>query len=260
MILFCQSDVTGRTEAEPTAETLARRIINYVAAWKPPARRTCVYVGDDAGKAHLAAAGITVHPYERGKLSADQVLVVGPGGAAKVTGDAALIGNWLKAGAHLLALGLDQPDADRLSLSVTLHRQEYISTRFDPFGSASPLAGIGPADVHNRDPRDLPLVNSGATVIGDGILATSGNGHIVFCQLIPWQYGGSRQQNLRKTFRRSSFLVSRLLANMGVAGTTPIVSRFRSPVDVSKSEARWLEGLYLDQPEEWDDPYRFFRW
>jgi hypothetical protein len=23
---------------------------------------------------------------------------------------------------------------------------------------------------------------------------------------------------------------------------------------------RWLEGLYLDTPEEWDDPYRFFRW
>jgi hypothetical protein len=23
---------------------------------------------------------------------------------------------------------------------------------------------------------------------------------------------------------------------------------------------RWLEGLYLDVPEEWDDPYRFFRW
>ena len=23
---------------------------------------------------------------------------------------------------------------------------------------------------------------------------------------------------------------------------------------------RWLAGLYLDEPEEWDDPYRFFRW
>jgi len=25
-------------------------------------------------------------------------------------------------------------------------------------------------------------------------------------------------------------------------------------------QGRWLAGLYLDQPEEWDDPYRFFRW
>jgi hypothetical protein len=23
---------------------------------------------------------------------------------------------------------------------------------------------------------------------------------------------------------------------------------------------RWLEGLYVDTPEAWDDPYRFFRW
>jgi len=23
---------------------------------------------------------------------------------------------------------------------------------------------------------------------------------------------------------------------------------------------RWLDGLYLDQPEEWDLPYRHFRW
>lgn len=28
----------------------------------------------------------------------------------------------------------------------------------------------------------------------------------------------------------------------------------------SKPERRRLDGLYLDVPEEWDDPYRFFRW
>jgi pyruvate dehydrogenase E1 component alpha subunit len=26
------------------------------------------------------------------------------------------------------------------------------------------------------------------------------------------------------------------------------------------NEKRWLTGLYMDQPEEMDDPYRFFRW
>jgi len=31
-------------------------------------------------------------------------------------------------------------------------------------------------------------------------------------------------------------------------------------VDNGKAEKRWLDGLYLDEPEEWDDPYRFFRW
>jgi len=31
------------------------------------------------------------------------------------------------------------------------------------------------------------------------------------------------------------------------------------PID-PPSQGRWLAGLYLDEPEEWDDPYRFFRW
>jgi hypothetical protein len=47
---------------------------------------------------------------------------------------------------------------------------------------------------------------------------------------------------------------------MGAAGSTPVLARFRSPVEASRSERRWLDGLYLDVPEEWDDPYRFFRW
>jgi hypothetical protein len=42
------------------------------------------------------------------------------------------------------------------------------------------------------------------------------------------------------------------LANAGVSASTPILSRFRKPVGIIP-EKRWLEGLYLDIPEEWDD-------
>ena len=72
--------------------------------------------------------------------------------------------------------------------------------------------------------------------------------------------GKGEQYNVRRTCRRASFLVTRLLANMGAAGRTPLWERFHSPVDASKAEKRWLDGLYVDVPEEWDDPYRFFRW
>ena len=82
----------------------------------------------------------------------------------------------------------------------------------------------------------------------------------VFCQIAPWQFDYSRAVNWKRTFRRTSFLVTRLLANMGVAGTTPLLERFGRPVDAGKAEKRWLDGLYLDTPEVWDDPYRFFRW
>jgi hypothetical protein len=122
------------------------------------------------------------------------------------------------------------------------------------------MAGVGPADVHNRDPRDIPLLAEGATVFGNGVLAESADGQVVFCQLVPWHFAGSPQINHRKTFRRTAYLVSRLLAGLGAAADTPVVERFSTPVADAQGEQRWQSGLYLDQPEEWDYPYRFFRW
>jgi hypothetical protein len=81
----------------------------------------------------------------------------------------------------------------------------------------------------------------------------------LFLQMPPWQFEGN-QSNLRRTYRHASVLLARLLANMGVTGSTPLLERFSLPVGNTETEQRWLKGFYLDQPEEWDDPYRFFRW
>jgi len=261
MVLFCQMDVTGRTESDRAAEALTRNIVRYVADWKPAPRRKAFYVGDPAGKAHLTAAGLSLGDYAKEKLAADSVLIVGPGGGRKLASDSAAIGEWLNSGGNVLALGLDQADADAfLPFKVAMKKEEHISAYFAPLGSNSLLAGIGPADVHNRDPRKLSLVIKGATVIGDGILTKAQNANVVFCQFVPWQFDAKKQLNLKRTFRRASCLVTRLAANMGIAGATPIPVRFHNPVDSSRPEKRWLNGLYLDAPEEWDDPYRFFRW
>jgi hypothetical protein len=40
------------------------------------------------------------------------------------------------------------------------------------------------------------------------------------------------QHNLKRTYRRTSFLLARLLANMGAAGSTPLLERFSSPVGI----------------------------
>ena len=138
---------------------------------------------------------------------------------------------------------LDQNDADALlPFKVTMKKAEHISTFFEPFAADSLLAGVSPADVHNRDPRELPLVTSGALISGDGILARAENANIVFCQFAPWQFEANKQPNLKRTHQRASFLVSRLLANMGVAGSTPLLERFHSPVDPDEAGAalaRW---------------------
>jgi hypothetical protein len=260
MVLFCQMDVTGRTEDEPAADALNRNLLRYVSAWKPSPRRKALYVGDSAGKAHLEAAGLSAGAYAQDQLAADGVLIVGPGGGKKLEGDAAAIGKWLKDGGRVLALGLDEADAAFLPFPIKMKKEEYIAAYFEAPGAASPLAGVGSADVLNRDPRDLPLVSGGAAAVGGGVLANAESDNVVFCQLVPWQFDPTKRMNLKRTFRSSSRLVTRLAANLGAAGTTPILARFHSPVDASKGEKRWLDGLYLDAPEEWDDPYRFFRW
>jgi len=140
-----------------------------------------------------------------------------------------------------------------------MKKEEHIAAFFEPPGPESSFAGIAPADVHNRDPRDLFLVKDGAEVLGNGVLARTENANIVICQLAPWQFDHKKQYNAKRTYRRASFLISRLLANTGVSANTPILERFHKPVGIF-SEKRWRTGLYLDTPEEWDYPYRFFRW
>jgi hypothetical protein len=261
MVLFCQVDVTGRTGGEPAADALARNLLRYIAGWKPLPRRKVLYLGDPAGKKYLESAGLSLASYAKDQLAADRVLIVAPGGGKDLAGDAAALGQWLKEGGHVLALGLDGTEAESfLPAKVGMKKGEHIAAYFEPPGMRSLFVGIGPADVHNRDPRELPLVTTGATVLGNGVLAKADNANIVFCQLVPWQFDPRGAMNLKRSFRRTSYLVTRLAANMGASGTTPLLVRFRIPVEASKNEARWLDGLYHDAPEEWDDPYRYFRW
>jgi hypothetical protein len=431
VVLFCQVDVTGRTESDPAAESLVHHLVQFASTWKPSPSRKARYVGEPAGKRHLEFSGLSVASYAGGKLAPEQVLVVGPGGGLLLAQNRSEVTEFVKEGGHLLALGLDAPEANSfLPFQVGMRKAEHIAAFFEPPGQASPFAGVGPADVHNRGPRELPLVATGATLLGDGVLAQALDANVVFCQLAPysltraegavssfvvngddaadgkqsalltlgtasesgmrfgqkvkagevgktytfaafvkplgasvpvhliiesssrpsfrvaqgdktllaadewtelhvtftveklfpqgwfasiaggqdgsrlrvdhmritegsyvpakaaaqqgeeapaaaaiaftnasfetgtqpWAFTCDEQYNLRRTYRRASFALARLLANMGVAAPTPALERFHLPVTAAKVEKRWLNAFYLDQPEEWDDPYRFFNW
>ncbi|MGO9109062.1 MAG: hypothetical protein ACLP9L_07500, partial [Thermoguttaceae bacterium] len=278
LVLFCQLDVTGRTEQDPAADVLARSLIRYVAGWKPSPHRQALYAGDKAGRGYLELSGIPVQSYDGGKPAAEQALIVATGGGRILAENAAAIADFLKAGGHLLSLGLDQQEANSfLPFAIGMTNAEHIASCFEPPSANSLLSGVASADVHNRDPKKLPLVSGGAMVLGDGVLAQAQNANVVFYQFPPYALisaeGASvsnEQLNLRRTYRRTAVALARLLANMGVCSPTPLLSRFSTPVRedrpksgpsvVRATEGRWSQGLYLDQPKEWDDPYRFFRW
>ena len=142
-----------------------------------------------------------------------------------------------------------------------MKKEEHISAFFEPFGADSLLAGVGPADVYDAAADALPLVTGGADVVGDGVLAKAHDANLVFFQLPPYAVRITRpdQFNLKRTYRRTAFVMTRALANLGVVGSTPLLSRFSSPV-TAKADERWTNGLYVDKVVDWDDPYRSFNW
>jgi hypothetical protein len=81
---------------------------------------------------------------------------------------------------------------------------------------------------------------------------------VAFCQLLPWQFDYKQLYNLKTTFRHLSFALDRILGNMGVEFETPLLAHFANPP--GPKDKRWLAGLYLDEPVEKDDPYRYFCW
>jgi hypothetical protein len=256
-MLLCQMDVSGRTQDDPAARRLVANMLDYVAAWTPSPRRTVVYLGDDAGRTFLQQDGLTVAAYAGGKPNANQILVVGPGAAQTLGANADALREWVKAGGNVLALGLGAQDANAfLPSAITTKRAEHMCTVFAAPGINSLLAAVGPADVLDRDPRQMELVSAGATVLGDGVLAFAPDANVVFSQLAPWQFDQTHF-NQKRTFRRTAYLVARVLGNMGAGGSTPLLDRFSSP---AKTPEPWLDSFYLDKPQEFDDPYRYFGW
>lgn len=266
LVFFCQMDVTGRTETDPIAQTLVANLFRYASAWKPEPVRRAVYAGEQAGHDYLKSCGVEAATYEGGELSpAEQVLIIGPGGGKQIAGHADAISQFLNKGGYVPGIALDQNDVTgALPVKIEMKAVEHINAVFDPPPMRSLLSGIGPADVSARAPLEIPLVVNGAASIGDGVLALAPAGapapKVVFDQIAPWRLDYKNAYDLKRTYRRASFTLTRLLANLGVAGSTPLLERISAASPDAASQKRWLDGLYLDSPEEWDDPYRFFRW
>jgi hypothetical protein len=196
---------------------------------------------------------------EGGALSNDELLIVGPGVGRGLAAYAAAIGAFLKQGGHLLALGATQEEANSfLPFKVAMKTAEHMAAYFPAQDENSLFAGINPAGVLSREPRQLPLLVADADVevLGDGVLARAKNANVVFCQMVPWTYDLKDMHNLKTSYRHSTDLVNRLLGNMGVRGTTTLLARFASPA----AKNAVPKELYVDTPVEADDPYRAFGW
>lgn len=256
MVVFCQMDVSGRTEDDPAAHLLSRNILRYVTDWKSSPFRDAALYGNARAKTHLEASGFELSSFTDGTTQKDALVVAG---GFVLSSGARTPDRQISRRYDVLALGNDRIE-NFLTIAdgLTTEQSEHISTFLPLAKSNSWLAGIGSADLYSRDPQVIQRITGGAETKGDGLLGSTPNGRVRYLQSSPWKFDPARSPNQKKVYRRLSFVLTRLLCNLGVACSSPLLDDMAKPVN--GDEKRWLHGLYLDVPEEWDDPYRFFPW
>lgn len=253
-IIFCQLDVTGRTQNDPAAENLTIQLINDLHNTRTLHVASVFYDGDQTGGKLLDTLGVRYTPYQGQPLDADALLVVGAG-ASHLSNITAQVQN----GASLLALGVTQQQMDQLAPGlVTLKRQRTVPAPLPP-NNEPILRAVSNAEVFWRD---LPILNAitSASGVGNDALRiwNLGKGRIVLCQATPDLFDGQKDAYVRTTYRRNLFLVSRLLHNLGATSQCPLVALLTQPP--ADNTSPWLSSYYFQIPVSQDDPYRFYPW
>ena len=237
-VIFCQLDVTGRTAAEPAAHMLCANLLRYLDEPHPAVQKSTRWAGDTRTGALLEQLGVTAQE-TRSLPTTGSLLVVGPG--AKLNED---LRARVADGLDVLALGLHAEEIAAILPGVvscqTVLTTPQLVTRFD----SRLLEGISNADLHWRTRLSVAALKETSDGSNQVLrVVCLGRGRIVFCQAAPWMFDYEKQPYLRTTYRRSTFLVARLLHNLGATDAS------------TASDKR-----YLQSPQAVDDPYRYYRW
>ncbi len=247
-VIFCQLDVTGRTESEPVAERLVVNLLGYLDRAQPEVGRAAVCLGD----ASLALArDLGVAPVPAG--AAGRLLVVSPGAAVPEG-----LSGAVEQGLNVLCLGLSGAELKAwCPAPVEVARTNACFARIE---SVPPeLNGLCNADWawHGRLAFDALAVPEGERKSASAALRVirHGKGCVVLWQVPPWLIDEKAKPYLRTSKRHANAMAARLLANLGARFDSRLCERF-----LVAEEKEWHTSYYLDTPEAGDDPYRYYRW
>lgn len=237
-IVFCQMDVTDRSEPDPVASALVRRLAVEDLPPIPAERGAAEAYGQ-------LAYGATVFSPRTGDLidpdvtrSNHSLFLVSTGAGQPPKDFAERIRN----GATALLLGLDSEEIRAWS-PVPLKTVAKKAALFSRIERLPPeLAGLSNADWAWHGLMDFtafadpdPEGNEAVRVV------RYGKGRLVFWQVPPWAFDAERRPYLRTSRRRAAFMLSRLMGNLGFR---------RGPALIR----------YADVPVPDDDPYRYYHW
>lgn len=241
-ILFCQAEVTGRTETEPAANLLAANLLKYIRTVNAPVYSSFAVIGGEVFRKALEKRnlkGMTESP------AAADVILVGPG--AKGYPD---LTEMVRAGKRVAAFGLSAEEIRRILPGVKAENVKAGASQIADL-KAPELRGISNMDSYFQHRLDYAAVDGKEIAV-----LRIGKGSAVIVGVAPWMLDYNKFFRLRSSFRRRAFLMSQILRNAGIASESVLLEHFASEAQ----KEPWKNSYYLQDPISGDDPYRYYHW
>ncbi len=233
-VIFCQLDVSGRTTPDPIADILTMRILSELS--QP---------GKMLDEKSTGASSVMIRGKDARQLcdnlgvsdnSNINCLIASSG--AEMPGD---LHQRIANGTKALCLGMSAEEISKWSpIPLDVNFTNAYFTRIENIPHE--LNGLSNADWAWHSQMSFyafPVIPEGNQAIR---VIRHGKGYIIFWQVPPWQIDEVTKPYLRTSKRRANAMAARLISNLGI------------------TSQRFPQSLYLDTPENVDDPYRFFKW
>lgn len=237
-VVFCQLDVTGRSEPDVVADALVKGL----AVWRLPSVPNVRGAAEAYGL--MAHAATVFSPRGASLIDPDpnrrnHAIFLVSSGAGRPPDDFA---ERVRNGATALLLGLNADEIEVWS-PVPLKTAVRKGALFSRIEKLPPeLDGLSNADWAWHGLMDFTAFVESCADGNEAVrVVRYGKGRLVFWQVPPWQIDAERKPYLRTSKRHAEFMLSRLMGNLG----------FRRDVE---------RILYADVPIPDDDPYRYYHW
>jgi len=234
-VTFCQFDVTGRTEPDPAADDLVRRVM--AALDGPLPQNKIAYPRGVQAYASAGVRGSWIIEYNEKKAPTSRFLITdGADGIPDGFHE-----NIRKGGVALLC-GLSAAEVKKWS-PVPIACVETNACAYSRIERLPPeLNGLSNGDWAWHGLMDFAAFTETSP---DGNAAFRivpyGKGKLVFWQVPPWKFDTVAKPYLRISKRHAETMLSRLMGNLGFNRRLP-------------------NQFYADVPQETDDPYRYYHW
>jgi hypothetical protein len=241
-ILFCQVEVSSRSEDCSAGELLAVNLINYIRTAPPVTEKNFAVIAGEKFKKLLKDLRLQG---EKPLYSDAEVIIVGPGAHAYPD-----LTKEVSKGKTLLTFGLSSRELKSILPEIEVQDNHKTPSMTAEFNHRM-LDGVSNLDTYFQTRLDFSTVNGkelSAFNVGDGVCVTVG--------VSPEMLDYNKLFRLRSSFRRRLFLMTQLLRNSGIASACPMLDRFKS----APQSQPWLNSYYIQVPIANDDPYRYYHW